>query len=114
MKVLKIDGNVSLERLKNLSAVWGRAQNVSVVIKPYLTEIEMEHLVQIAIELGPDDFGCVVLEGIAEMDHVPVRLLKRIFDSGDKGCIESVCLRNDLDPELRLCCFGKELEHKLK
>jgi hypothetical protein len=104
VKTIKIKSTITREQLLESAKEWDDSKNVALSIPEILSKAEIEHLFLMASQILPSEIGFCILHELAEKDEISQDLLSKIISIGDRGCIESVCLRKDLNPELRKLC----------
>lgn len=106
---MRIPRHFTPKVFKQQKRIWdSRRRNVNINIPEDLSETEVEQLFEFLLSTLPNDFAFWVLEDIAESNDVPMSLLERLFDYGDTGCNVTICLKDNLSPELLSKCALSE------
>lgn len=104
MKTLLIKPELTHADLVEYSAQWDSEKNIAIEISSKLKGAELRRLVDLMITELPNIFFYAVLETLAERQNLPANLQRVIFLRGDTGCKTSICLRDDLDDDLKQKC----------
>lgn len=111
MLSIRIDSGTSIDEFGAAARNWLSASDCAVEFPECLTEPEIRYLTNLAVLHIPSDFAYCVLQSIAEFDNTPDDVLREILDTGERSCIESVCLRSDLPTDMREIC-GQLAQHR--
>lgn len=90
-----------------LAVLWDKNNNVDLTIDE-MTEDEISRVVEMLIARLPCSLYESVLETLAERNETPLDCLLKIFCTNIESCQMSVCLRDDLDNELKCRCMNSE------
>ncbi|HEX7026079.1 MAG TPA: hypothetical protein VF268_02470 [Gammaproteobacteria bacterium] len=109
MRKIRVEPGITAEMLSDLANQWQQCDNVTLVMPDQLSGEEINYLFSLVLEILPMDFGFCVLQELAEREKVSEEILSIILSCGDRVCIESVCLREDLSSELKRVCESMSL-----
>jgi hypothetical protein len=90
--------------LLKFSTLWDNEKNIAIEISREFETSELQSLVEMMVEGLPNNFLFAVLETLAERPYLTASLQNTIFIKGDVGCKTSICLRDDLDDNLKQKC----------
>lgn len=113
MQVIKINVDVTEDEFNKYSLKWASSSDCSIILPDIMSASEIHSLCIMALKCKPSDFSYSVLESLAELDCTSDGDLCLIFNAGDRGCIESVCLREKLPNDLRELCKLKSLHKQI-
>lgn len=104
MLTLKIDSNVSENEFSNMASEWGKANDAEIEMPNILSTNDIQHIYNLAMSMIPNEFAYTVLSDLAEFENVSDDLLRKILETKERGCIEAVCLRDNLPDDMRQIC----------
>lgn len=111
MQSIKITPEISAAEFDSAAKIWLNTSDCEILFPRSLSEAEIHHLHALATHHIPSDFAFCVLESLAEFKNTPDEVLRQILNTGERSCIESVCMRHDLPIDLREVC-GQIAQHK--
>ncbi len=111
MKIIKITLKMNAHDYLNFCDEWESNDDVSVDTSEICNAKAIEYCVNLVMSLPKREFSSVIFEELSEKKETPMEMLKEIICLGDRGCIESVCMRTDLSDELMSLCHSLNLEH---
>ena len=109
MKALEITISARTSDLEfgQFAVLWDKNNNIDLTIE-IMTEDEIRRVVDMLIPRLPCSLYESVLESLAERNETPPDCLLKIFCTNIESCQMSVCLRDDLNDELKYRCMKSE------
>lgn len=108
MKKITINTNTFYENYNELKKEWEKAANAFISINESSAE-KINDLCIFLLNKTDDDFALDVLSELSESENINIEICKEIFRKGDVSCKVAVCLRNDLDDELKSICLDSDI-----
>lgn len=103
MKRIKVKGKINESSYDNMVSIWRKHKDVIIQIEKFASD-ELVNNIAFLLKRTSEKFASVLLSDIASQKNLTLQQLKEIFLKGDVSCKVSICLRDDLDNELRLWC----------
>ncbi len=100
MVTIRLPTSPTDQQFEKLLRQWDSATDAEIALPRKMTNSERDALIRFLLSKIPNALAFGALSDLAERPSVPTDLLTRIFDVGDIACKVSVCLRDDLTPEL--------------
>lgn len=91
---------------------WDASENILIDISNLVSIDDIMRCTTLALSMPEKNFSLAVLEQLSELNSIPMNILKKIFSIGDRGCCESICMRPDLNNDLRRMCDDLQMDHK--
>jgi hypothetical protein len=108
MTVIQVPSCLTLTTFEVLKMRWDRNKNVTIVLPKQFSDREIECLFEFLLPTLPNQFAFCILENVIDLNNVPMPLLNKLFDYGDTGCNVTICLKDDLIPELIYKCLNSK------
>lgn len=102
MDILYINKEKILCNFEELSYVWDTSTNISLHLDIQIPDFEL--IVTELLKKPLNDLAYSILAEIAEKSGLDERLMRLIYEQGDKACKVAICLRNDLPIDLKVKC----------
>lgn len=112
MFCIKVNPNATKSEWMTLCEKWDNESNVRLDTSMICTLEDIELVADIAFSNLEHDLSLSLMTDLAEKELTPEYLLKKIFDIGDQGCKETVCLRKNLSISLEEKCMSCTLVHR--
>lgn len=112
MENIVINPNISKDDYLIHSITWDKSENVLIDTSKLENTDDIVHCAKLALSMPEMKFSLAVLEQLSEIKIMPMNVLEEIILTGDPGCCESICMRTDLNSNLRRMCSGLKLTHK--
>ena len=102
MDILYINKEKILCSFEELSNVWDTSTNISLHLDIQIPDFEL--IVTELLKKPLNDLTYSILAEIAEKNGLDERLIRLIYEQGDKACKVAISLRNDLPIDLKVKC----------
>lgn len=112
MENIVITPNISIDDYLVHSITWDKSENVLIDTSKLENIDDIVYCAKLALPMPDIKFSLAVLEQLSEIKIMPMNVLEEIILTGDPGCCESICMRTDLNSNLRRMCSCLELTHK--
>ena len=93
---------------------WDASENILIDTSNFVNIDDVVRCATLALSMSEGNFTLALLEQLSELNVMPMDILKKIFLTGDRGCCESICMRPDLNDDLRRMCGDLKMTHKSK
>ena len=102
MDILYINKEKILCNFEELSNVWDASVNISLHLDIQIPDFEL--IVTELLKKPSNDLAYSILSEMAEKNGLDERLMRLIYEQGNKACKVAISLRNDLPMDLKVKC----------
>lgn len=105
MKVVTLREGVTSDQFDLLAAEWECATDVALDVTVPKTKEFVGVLIMFLLERAQTPLALASLGELCEFAELDAALLKQVFLAGDAACRVSICMRDDLTPEIESMCI---------
>lgn len=91
--------------------VWDKSDNIRLDMSAVSTLSDINHIFHLASRTAIRALSLCVFSELAEHPNTPDDIFQSLFILGDKGCQESIALRESLSPSLLKKCLSADIIH---
>lgn len=114
MTRIKLQPDINQDEWSRYCDIWETSENIILDLSLFVSKTQIEHLCRLALSTPKRCLSLSTLSEMAERDCISEGLQLCIFDTGDRGCIEAIALRENLSKAVLVRCLQEPLTHKLQ
>ena len=108
MKKITINPRTFYKNYNALKKRWEEATNAFLSIDEFSLE-QLNSLCVFLLNQKDDEFALDILSNLSENEDLNLEICKEIFRKGNISCKVAICLRKDLDDELKFICSNSNI-----